>query len=299
MGRIIVTGAHGFTGRYLVQHLLDAGKEVHAFIRRLHVEADRYPYPLYDIDLLDADGLANAIRNIRPQAVVHLAAIAFVAHGDVESIYRTNIVGTRNLLQALLNVGDDLQAVMLASSANVYGNQTPGALDEASPLLPTNDYAVSKLTMEFVAQLYSDRLPVTIVRPFNYTGVGQSTHFVIPKIVEHFRRREPALELGDISVERDFSDVRDVVDRYARILDSNPAQGAVFNVCSGRSISLSEVIRLASKLSGHDLEVRTNPAFLRHGEVRALYGSDSKLQNQIGDVSRVPFEETLRWMLDR
>lgn len=298
MGRIIVTGAHGFTGRYLVQRLLAAGQEVHGFVRATQLETQQCPYPVYDIDLLDADGLAAAVKEIRPQAVVHLAAIAFVAHDDVENMYRTNIVGTRNLLQALLNASDELNTVLLASSANVYGNQNSGALDENSPFMPANDYAVSKVTMELMAQLYTERLPITIVRPFNYTGIGQSHQFIIPKIVDHFRRREPAIELGDISVERDFSDVRDVVDRYARLLECNSGHGTVFNVCSGQSISLREVISLASRLSGHDLEVRTNPAFLRIGEVRALYGSDRKLQNQIGEVSRLSFEETLRWMLE-
>jgi nucleoside-diphosphate-sugar epimerase len=299
MGRIIVTGAHGFTGHYLVQRLLASDHEVYGFVRGQHQSSQRCAYPLYDIDLLDADGLADAVKEIRPQAVIHLAAIAFVAHGDVENMYHTNVIGTRNLLEALLNVAGSLQNLILTSSANVYGNQNSGALDECAPLRPTNDYAITKVTMEFIARIYSTRLPITIVRPFNYTGVGQDDRFIIPKIVGHFRRRERVIELGDISVERDFSDVRDVVDRYVRLLECSPDPGAVFNVCSGKSISLRDVISLASRLSGHDLEVRTNPTFLRHGEVRTLYGSDSRLKSQIGEVSRLPFEKTLRWMLEQ
>ncbi|WP_247646423.1 NAD-dependent epimerase/dehydratase family protein [Deefgea sp. CFH1-16] len=112
----------------------------------------------------------------------------FVAHGDVDAIYRSNVVGTRNLLQAIKLAKHRPRAVLLASSANIYGNTDIDCIAESTPPAPANDYAVSKIAMEYVAKLYADDLPLIIVRPFNYTGVGQAPQFLLPKIVGHFAR---------------------------------------------------------------------------------------------------------------
>lgn len=295
----LVTGACGFTGRYVtdalhargyrVTGLTYAGADVSADVGSLH--------ELHACDLLDRARLFELIERIRPTHVVHLAAIAFVAHGDTDAIYRTNIVGTRNLLEALAARCAPLASVLLASSANVYGNVEADPIDEAVPPAPTNDYAVSKLAMEFVARLWLDRLPITIVRPFNYTGVGQSQEFVLPKIVEHFVRGERSIELGNINVARDFSDVRTVADAYCRLLDS-AASGETFNLCSGRAVSLRWVLDTMAEIAGYSIEVHFNPALARANEVRRLRGSDAKLHRHIGDLPFIPLEKTLRWMFD-
>jgi nucleoside-diphosphate-sugar epimerase len=213
-------------------------------------------------------------------------------------MYRGNVVGTRNLLDALASASTPPDAVLLASSANVYGNARAGTLDETVPPAPANDYGVTKAAAELIAAIYSKRLPLIVVRPFNYTGRGQSEQFLIPKIVSHARRRMEEIELGNLDVARDFSDVRGVVDAYARLLEAPQAIGGTFNICSGRATSLSEVIELVSRISGHELTARVNPSFVRADEVKTLCGSAAKVEGVIGPLAMLPLEETLRWMIE-
>jgi len=221
-----------------------------------------------------------------------------VSHGIVEDIYRTNIVGTRNLLEAISDVGG-VEAVLLASSANIYGNRVSGAINETVTPDPINDYAVSKLAMEFVARLYQDALPIIIARPFNYTGVGQATNFVIPKIVDHVRRKANTIELGNLDVARDFSDVRDVVQAYSRLMADRVAIGQIFNICSGEAHSLRDVIAMIRDISGHDFEVTINPSFVRQNEVKMLWGDRSKIDKMTEQGPIHILHDTLKWMLDQ
>ena len=234
---------------------------------------------------------------LAPELVVHLAGIAFVAHGDVDAIYRTNVVGTRNLLGAVAKCGCKPQLVLLASSANIYGNATVEPIDETTPAAPANDYAVSKLAMEYMARLWFDQLPITLVRPFNYTGARQSLDFLLPKIVDHFKRRAPVLELGNLDVVRDFSDVRLVAKRYRLLLEAG-IPGETFNICSGQGHSLLEVVQIMRELTGHDPKIRVNPALIRANEVHRLIGSRAKLDTAIGSVPDIPLRDTLQWMLE-
>lgn len=294
--RILITGAEGFTGRYMAAELASAGHEAHGLAR--HPALLPQLQSVHVADLHDRQALTEVFRKVQPDAVVHLAAIAFVAHGDVDEMYRTNVVGTRNLLQALVDAALPLRAVLLASSANVYGNVVGDRLDESVAPQPANDYAVSKLAMEFVARLYSSRLPIIVTRPFNYTGVGQSVSFVLPKIVDHFRRRAATIELGNLDVARDFLDVRMVVSYYRRLLETPAAVGGTFNVCSGQAWELGDVLDLLRQLSGHDIEVRVNPAFVRSDEIKKLSGNAGRLQALVGSPSVIELPETLRWMLE-
>ena len=302
MPTALITGIAGFTGRYLTQDLLAQGYRV--------VGLDQLSGQPYDValasasdatpvcrcDLLDRAALGRTIQAIAPDVVVHLAAISFVAHGDAEAIYRINVVGTRNLLEALASLDKKPSAILLASSANIYGNTIISPIDETVPPSPANDYAVSKLAMEYMARLWLDRLPIIIVRPFNYTGVGQSPQFLLPKIVGHFRRREPVIELGNLDVERDFSDVRFVSQAYCRLLQKAPV-GRVFNVCSGVTHSLKNILETMEQLAGYKIEVRVNPAFVRSNEVVKLEGSHRQLFDAVGELPVIPLSETLNWML--
>ncbi|WP_334181464.1 GDP-mannose 4,6-dehydratase [Novosphingobium sp.] len=298
MSRILITGVDGFTGRYLATLLAAQGHEV------IGISHSAIAVPIEGLasshicDLTDAQGLKEILLTIQPDKVAHLAAIAFVAHGAIDDIYRTNIVGSRNLLEAVSFAGS-VDAVLLASSANIYGNRVSGAIDETVAPDPINDYAVSKLAMEFVARLYQNRLPIIIARPFNYTGVGQSTNFVIPKIIDHVRRGATTIELGNLDVARDFSDVRDVVFAYAALLDDPDAVDQIFNICSGKAQTLGDVITMIKEISGHDFKVTVNPAFVRQNEVKMLWGDRSKIENVIGQRPSHELRDTLAWMLER
>ncbi|AKU13719.1 oxidoreductase Rmd [Azoarcus sp. CIB] len=292
MKRALITGVKGFTGRYVAAELEAHGWEVWGTGAHDEPGGARYRH----VDLADAAGLREVISEVRPDAVVHLAAIAFVGHGDADAFYRVNLIGTRNLLAALAAAAQRPECVLLASSANVYGNATEGVLNESTPPNPANDYAVSKLAMEWMARLWMDQLPIVIARPFNYTGVGQAESFLLPKIVAHFRRQAEVIELGNLDVWRDFSDVRAVASAYRRLLEKRPV-GETLNVCSGRTHSLREVIAIAEAITGHSMRVEVNPAFVRANEVRTLCGNPGRLRQVIGEWETPPLDATLRWML--
>jgi len=172
-------------------------------------------------------------------------------------------------------------------------------ISEAVAPAPANDYAVSKLAMEYMARLWMERLPITIVRPFNYTGQGQHENFLLPKIVSHFKRGARDIELGNLHVWRDFSDVRMVVDSYCRLVElGGELAGQTFNVCSGMGHSLGEVLDMMAGIAGYRINVSVNPAFVRSNEVVRLVGSNAKLQAAIGTLHQRPLAETLRWMYE-
>lgn len=299
MKRVLITGADGFTGRYLARQMSLSGYEVHGLVRHSVAEPIAGISAIHIADLTDVAGMLAVVEAVRPQKVAHLAAIAFVGHGDVDAIYRTNVVGTRNLLEALVQRKAPVDAVLLASSANIYGNSVCGVLEESTPAAPANDYAVSKLAMEYVARLYTERLPVVIARPFNYTGVGQAESFLIPKIINHVLRRATVIELGNLEVAREFSDVRTVVACYQRLLDADAIAvvGKTFNVCTGQTWTMNEVLALVRDISGHPFEVRINPMFVRQNEVIFLAGSNAKFNEAVGFVPQIALTDTLRWML--
>jgi nucleoside-diphosphate-sugar epimerase len=235
------------------------------------------------------------MEKVRPDYVVHLAAISFVQHADAEAFYRVNVIGTLNLLQAIADTGLSPRRILVASSANVYGNATSGIITEEQAPQPVNHYAVSKVAMEYLVRTWCDRLPIVVTRPFNYTGVGQEPHFLVPKIVSHFVKRAPVIELGNLDVERDFSDVRMVARAYRGLLERDCA-GQVVNVCSGTPYSLRDILNMMQAIAGYKIEVQVNPAFVRQSEVKTLVGSVDKLRQLVGDVGILPLEETLRWM---
>jgi GDP-6-deoxy-D-talose 4-dehydrogenase len=276
--RILLTGADGFTGIYFTQ-------------AALHNQHEIIPLKAF---LNDIDALNAEVATIKPDAVVHLAAISFVGHADNEAFYKVNVVGTDNLLKAIYAVNTNTR-VLIAGSANIYGNPNVSVITEESPPSPVNHYAASKLAMEFMVKTWFDKLPIVITRPFNYTGVGQHENFLIPKIVNHFKRSEKTIELGNLDVSRDFSDVRDVVKAYVKLIES-PVKSEVVNICTGKAIALKEIMAEMSVIAGYKMEVQVNPAFVRANEIFSLCGDNQKLQRLIGFVPNTPLANTLAEM---
>ena len=263
--RVLVTGASGFTGRYVWQALQHAGFQ---------------PYALSS-DLCDESALKKEVALLKPDAVLHLAGIAYVGHGNPADFYHVNLIGTLHLLQALEGAGSITGPVVIASSANIYGNAYQ-----------------NKLAMEEMASLWQKRLPVTIVRPFNYTGAGQSSAFVVPKIVKAFREHHTELNLGNLSVWRDFSGVRDVSRWYTEILKQN-ITGETINFCSGKTVLLTDVIGWCEELTKLTLSVRSDTSLQRANELVRLCGDRTHLEKLMGKASipEFSFRETLQWML--
>lgn len=282
--KILLTGGAGFTGRHFAELARSIGHEV---------------VPLA-ADLNDREALQRQVLETAPDAVVHLAAISFVGHADDNAFYAVNAIGTMNLLAALAQLPQAPRRVLLASSANVYGNCEASPIAESQPPAPVNHYAMSKLAMEYISRTYADRLPLVITRPFNYTGPGQAVNFVIPKLVDHFVRRAPVIALGNLHVEREFNDVQMVCDVYLQLLQYGEP-GETYNICSGRPYTLRHVIDTLTHISGHQIEVVVNPDFVRSNEVHRLCGNPIKLQTLLARKGTVldvlSLEDTLRRML--
>lgn len=280
--KIALTGADGFTGVHFTSLAQAHGHEV---------------LPLA-ADLTDAQALRAAVDATPADVVVHLAAIAFVGHGDERALYDVNLFGTLNLLNALAAAARPPRRVLVSSSANVYGNGGNVPMTEDTCPAPVNHYACSKLAMEYMARTFAARLALTLVRPFNYTGRGQSPQFVIPKLVDHFRRRAPSVRLGNLHVLREYNDVRFVCEAYLRLLTA-PVTRQTLNVCTGRTWDLAGVIARLQSLTGHVIGVQRDPALVRPNEVHCLSGDPARLHAAIGELPAPPLEETLQWMLSQ
>jgi GDP-6-deoxy-D-talose 4-dehydrogenase len=281
MLRMLVTGADGFTGVHFVKQAREAGYDVFAF----------------NADLTSPKAVQAQVDAAAPDVVVHLAAVSFVGHDKPSAFYDVNVIGTLNLLDALLKLPKPPNRVLLASSANVYGNCEKSPISESQIPMPLNHYAMSKLAMEHLAMTYVDRLPLFFVRPFNYTGPGQVESFVIPKIVSHFKRRASTIELGNLKVEREYNDVLLVTDAYLKLLEK-AAIGQIYNICSSKTYTLHQVIDTLTELTGHQMNVVVNPAFVRANELHRLCGDASKLHTTIGTHEPIALKDTLRWMLE-
>lgn len=288
-GRVLVTGVHGFTGVPLRGELELAGYSVVGTVLGDAGPGER------TLDIASLEDCMATVTDVAPDFVIHLAGISFVQHADLSDFYRVNVVGTTNLLDALAHTNLPVKKVVLASSANVYGDIGGALIAEDQPAAPANHYATSKMAMEKLAATWFDRLPIVITRPFNYTGIGQSASFLVPKIVSHFARGERVIELGNTDVERDFSDVRMVANVYRRLMESD-ARSKSFNICTGVATSLRNVISMMEDIAGYRIEVRVNPAFVRSNDIRQLTGDPRALIDAIGPLHVIPFRDTLEGM---
>ena len=277
--RVAVTGADGFTGRYVLNALAARNVESVALVA----------------DLTNPDAVAQEIAHNCFDGLIHLAAIAFVATDDWRQVYGVNQLGTFNLLEAVARHRPGVRCI-LASSAQIYGPQAEGLITESATPNPANPYAISKYAMELGTKRWRDILSITLVRPFNYTGVGQEDQYLIPKIVRHFKLRQPTIELGNLDVARDFGDVRAAAAAYVALALDSSADVTV-NLCSGQVTRLNDVIRMAEDLTGHHIEIAVNPAFVRSDDVKILGGDVSRLRQLLPSWRPISLPQTLHWML--
>ena len=289
---ILLTGANGFTGLRLTTLAQQAGHAVTAL----------------QVDLTQPQAVTEAVASAvsalpqaQPWAVVHLAALSFVGNADELAFYRINVLGTLNLLEALAGQAVRPSCVLAASSANVYGNCIQSPIAESQIPAPVNHYAASKLAMEHLARTYADRLPLVLTRPFNYTGPGQALQFLIPKLVDHFARRAPVVELGNLQVEREYNDIDFVCRSYLHLLAHGERLG-LYNISTGIPYTLDDVLARLRRLAGYNIEVRVNPAFVRFNEIKRLCGNPARLQavwRTAGDVwpTAASLDATLARML--
>ena len=290
--RAFVTGASGFVGPWLCRHLEASGDEV--------VPAG------HDRDVTDADSIAEALIASRPDAVYHLAAQSSVGSSwaDATGTFRVNVFGTLHVLDAA-NACPSRPRVLVVSSAEVYGEVSPVALPvaETAPFRPGTPYAASKAAAELAGlQAFLGRgLEVVRARPFNHTGPGQGPGFVVPalarQVVEASLTGATVLKTGNLTARRDFTDVRDVVAAY-RLLIARGSAGEVYNVCSGRSVLLLDLVERLLSLTGADLSVEVAPERLRPVDVPEMRGDPRRLEDLTGWRPAIDLDRTLRDVLD-
>lgn len=297
--RALVTGANGFVGRYLQNHLRAAGHEVVAAGRAFE-KSDVV------LELRDEATIRRALEAAEPQLVFHLAAQTFVpaAYEDPLDTYETNVMGTVRLLHAMKEYRDknarDVRMVYV-SSAQVYGrgNTLHGALAEDAPVAPVEPYAASKAAAEdaSLAAHHAYGLDVVIARAFNHIGSGQDSRFVVSSFARQLAMivhggENPLIEVGNLEAERDFLDVRDVVEAYIA-LAVHGASGEIYNVCSGVPLKVKSILRMLITEAHVPVEVREDPEKMRSIDVPQFYGDNRKLRG-LGWTPRIPIERSLR-----
>jgi GDP-4-dehydro-6-deoxy-D-mannose reductase len=267
------------------------------------VTLDRHSEP--PVDITDLASVQAAVAAARPEAVYHLAGWADVGGSwkHPHTVLRVNGEGTLNVLEACREAGVD--RVLAVASADVYGvvSEDELPLDEHAPLRPTSPYAASKLAADALAQqaFLGHGLGVIRVRPFNHLGPGQSEQFVAPalaaRIVRAERAGDTAITVGNLSARRDFTDVRDIVRAY-RLLMERGAPGEVYNVCSGRDLSIQYLADHLVSLATRPIELRPDPELMRPADLPVLRGDASKLRAATGWAPEIPIEQTLADLLD-
>lgn len=286
MKTILITGSEGFTGTYLCQRFKHAGYKIVGLVHKNPKNSQ------IECDLTDRLEVEKVIKEVKPDGLIHLAALSFVGHEDQSAFYKNNIFSTLNLLEAMDKAGLNPEKIVIASSANVYGNPEVALIDELTPPNPVNHYAASKLAMEYMVKNWFLRFPIIITRPFNYTGPGQDLRFLIPKIVDHYRSNKRNVELGNLDVSRDFSDVHDIAQGYLSLFESN-AKSEIVNLCSGKVFQLRDIIDMMNQIANYQIEVTVNPQFVRKDEIKELCGDNRKLKALTGFNPLIDLKETL------
>lgn len=308
--RILITGVAGFVGRHLANALRESS-DAQVFGTVISPAEVTPENPLEGVELIecrleDRARVEAAVREVKPAVVYHLAAQSSVpaSLSDPIATFDTNVMGTLNLLEALRGMSR-LRAVVQITSAEVYGILPESALPvaEDAPLSPSNPYACSKACADLIGAHYHKTygLPVIRIRPFNHIGPGQADGFVTSsfakQIAEIEAGRKPArLVVGNLEARRDFTDVRDVVRAYVAAVGCTP--GEAYNICSGRAVSIREVLDRLLALTSASVEVTPDPERMRPSDTPVTLGDNSKFRAATGWSPAVPLDRTLQDLLD-
>lgn len=299
----VVTGAAGFAGSHLVDLLADEGQRVVAW----HRPGGHPPRPVEGVtwdavDLMDRAAIAHALERARPDIVYHCAGAPHVGHSwrNTLATFEANVRCTHHLVEALRAGHRDIR-VVVTSSAMVYAASST-ALDETAVVQPASPYAVSKLAQEMVAREDAGGLQVSIARSFNHFGPRQSPGFVTSDFARRIAdieagRFAPEIAVGNLEARRDLTDVRDTVRAY-RLMAAGAEPGAIYNVCSGRTIVIRELLDLLLARARVPITVRTDPARLRPSDQPVVLGDPSRIQRDLGWTATIPLERTLDDVLE-
>ena len=302
MSKYLITGVMGFVGRYFVEYLNQ--NEPDAQIHGVDIA------PLCDMDieytalnLMDAESVDKLIRKSRPDYIVHLAAMSSVAQSwnEPANCFVNNMSAFLNLADSVRN--NDLPARILSvGSSEEYGIYDM-PMQESFTLHPKSPYSVARLSQEYMSKLYVDRfgLDIVMTRSFNHIGPRQSTRFVIPSFVEQLvniasGKSENKMMVGNIDVVRDFTDVRDVVDAYWRII-KKAKNREVYNVCSGRGVKLRDIIDMAANHLKIKPNISVDPARVRANEIPSVIGDNTKLKQELGWGQKYKLSQTITDMI--
>jgi len=306
VGSFLITGGTGFVGTHLIQFLRSNASKI-AVIASGESRSPQEPVPgveYYELDIRRVDEVRSVVHKVSPTHICHLAGISTVdvSWNHPRPTFEVNVLGAYNLFEAAMSL-PSLPRILNVSTSQVYAS-SDRILTETSPIGPDNPYAASKAMAELLRVQYRKCTAGGIVtaRSFNHTGPGQSPTFVLPSIARQFAEMEanlrpPRLAAGNVEVKRDFTDVRDVVVAYSRLLEKGRTN-EVYNVCSGYAVRLADVIRKFETISGIAVEIDTEPARLRSGEVSQIFGDSTKIRMETGWIPQIPLEKTIRDLLD-
>jgi GDP-4-dehydro-6-deoxy-D-mannose reductase len=310
--RVLVTGVTGFVGSHLVDYMLTRGDCEIIGIQRWRSRTENIEHfmdriTLLECDLRDASSTRDTLESVRPEWVFHLAAQSFVPTSWLapsESL-TTNILGQVNLFEAIRRLRLDCR-VQLACSSEEYGMVYPDEIPirETNPLRPLSPYAVSKVAQDMLGYQYwmSWKVDSVRTRAFNHEGPRRGPVFVASDFAKQIAdiergRKPPVVHVGNLEAKRDFTDVRDIVRAYWLALEKCEA-GEVYNIATGRAWTIRQVLDLLLSMTDVKIEVRQDPARFRPSDVPVLVGDSSKFVKATGWHPTIPFEQTLRDMLD-
>jgi nucleoside-diphosphate-sugar epimerase len=291
--KILITGINGFVGPFLRKALESRGHLVYG------IDLQGGDRSVYSVDIADPAAIGRCVHEISPDFIYHLAAISKVAYEAPSQLYTININGTINLLTASANLKKKPH-VLFISSCQVYGivEDSNQPITEETMVNPINHYGASKCAGEHIARVFHSmyELPVAIVRPFNHTGKGQTTDFIIPKIIRAVKEKNTEIILGDTAVVREFIDVRDIVEIYCELCERFP-NGKTFNIAGGIGYAISDILRLIQDMTGVQLKIKSSESLFRKNEIKKLIGDGTALKELYGWKPVYGIRETLEWVL--